>query len=141
MFYLNGVEVFRIGMPAGPVTASTPASRSIGDAVYEGPFDIPSAALVSGDNVLAVEAHQTSPTSSDITMGVKLFMPGAPIPPSTLPGFTSVALTGTSLKIEWTGSGQLQSADAVMGPWTDVTNVASPFITAPIGTGKFYRLK
>ncbi|PYX63463.1 MAG: hypothetical protein DMG78_31670 [Acidobacteria bacterium] len=74
-------------------------------------------------------------------MGVKLFMPGAPIPPSTLPGFTSVALTGTSLKIEWTGSGQLQSADAVMGPWTDVTNVASPFITAPIGTGKFYRLK
>ena len=141
VFYLNGVEVFRIGMPAGPVTASTPASRSIGDAVYEGPFDIPSAALVSGDNVLAVEAHQTSPTSSDITMGVQLFMPGAPIPPSTLPGFTSVALTGTGLKIEWTGSGQLQSADTVIGPWTDVTNVASPFITAPIGTGKFYRLK
>ncbi|PYK96358.1 MAG: hypothetical protein DME19_19965 [Verrucomicrobia bacterium] len=139
--YLNGSEVFRIGMPAGPVAASTPASRSVDAAAYEGPFDIPSTVLVSGDNVLAVEVHQTSPTSSDITMGVQLFVLGALVPPSTLPGFTSVALTGTSLRIEWIGSGQLQSADAVIGPWADITNAASPFIAAPIGMAKFYRLK
>ncbi len=70
--YLNGVEVWRIGMPAGPITYTTFASRGIGDAAYEGPFTIPASSLVAGTNVLAVEVHQNSAGSSDITFGLSL---------------------------------------------------------------------
>ena len=122
-------------MPGGAITASTLASRTVGDSVYEGPFSVPSTGLVLGDNVLAVEVHQRRTDSSDITMGLQLLMLGS------FPKFTTVALLGTSLKFEWTGSGTLQAADAVTGPWTDVPNASSPFTAALIGTAKFYRLK
>ena len=142
VFYLNGTEVFRLGMPEEALTASTPSSRSIGDAYYEGPFEIPAIGLVAGDNVLAVEVHQTSATSSDVTMGVQLFMLGAaPDPSATLPKFTSVAQTGTSLRIEWTGAATLESADVVSGPWSVVTNVSNPFTTPMDRESKFFRLK
>ena len=93
----------------------------------------------AGDNVLAVEVHQTSPTSSDITMGVQLMVPG--VPPAELPAFSRVSLVGTNLQIEWLGSGQLQAADAVTGPWTNVMNAASPFRTESAGAARFYRLR
>lgn len=70
--YLNGREVYRLGMPAGAVTSTTKAGRTVGDAVLEGPFDIPADALVQGDNVLAVEVHQITATSSDIVFGLRL---------------------------------------------------------------------
>ncbi|PYL00170.1 MAG: hypothetical protein DME19_06075, partial [Verrucomicrobia bacterium] len=41
MVYLNGVEIDRVGMPSGPVAASTFAARNVGNAVYEGPVDLP----------------------------------------------------------------------------------------------------
>src|SRR5262249_9237741 len=72
VFYLNGQEIFRLGMNAGPVTYTTLANRSITDANYEGPFTVPCTALQPGDNVIAVEVHQTSTTSSDITFGLKM---------------------------------------------------------------------
>src|SRR4051812_27206841 len=58
VFYLNGVEVLRLNMPGGPVTASTYAVTNITNASYAGPFPISTASLVSGTNVLAVELHQ-----------------------------------------------------------------------------------
>jgi hypothetical protein len=72
VFYLNGREVFRLGMPAGTVTPTTLANRTVGNAVYEGPFDYPAASLIPGDNVLAAEGHQAVATSSDIVFGAIL---------------------------------------------------------------------
>ncbi len=72
VIYLNGQEVYRLGMPAGAVKNDTRASRGVGDAVLEGPFQIPTDHLVQGDNVVAVEVHQTTPTSSDVVLGLKL---------------------------------------------------------------------
>ncbi|MDB6032186.1 MAG: hypothetical protein JWM16_2524, partial [Verrucomicrobiales bacterium] len=72
ILYLNGVEVWRIGMPAGPVTSSTFANRGITDGAYEGPFTIPASSLIQGTNVLAAEVHQNSATSSDITFGLSI---------------------------------------------------------------------
>ncbi|MBN1505640.1 MAG: lamin tail domain-containing protein [Sedimentisphaerales bacterium] len=72
IIYLNGQEVYRLGMSAGAVTSDTYASRTVGNAVLEGPFEIPTDALHQGDNVLAVEVHQVSSTSSDIVMGLQL---------------------------------------------------------------------
>jgi hypothetical protein len=72
VFYLNGTEVYRLGMPTGAIVYTTPANRNVPDAVYEGPFTIPSTALVTGDNVMAVQVHQTGLTSTDIVFGMTL---------------------------------------------------------------------
>ncbi len=69
VFYLNGQEVYRLAMPGGTILQSTLASRSVGNAAVEGPFDVPATGLRSGDNVLAVEVHQTAAGSSDIVLG------------------------------------------------------------------------
>ena len=70
--YLNGAEVLRTGMPTGAVNYSTLASRNVGDGVYEGPFTISAASLVQGENLLAVEVHQSATNSSDIVFGLAL---------------------------------------------------------------------
>jgi len=81
--YLNGQEVYRLGMPAGAVTNDTRASRTVGNAGLEGPFQVPTDHLVQGDNILAVEVHQASLTSSDIVLGLTLdaTIGGAPAKP------------------------------------------------------------
>ena len=73
VFYLNGDEVYRLGMEKDvQIDYSTLAGRTIGSAGYEGPFTIPIDSLVEGDNVLAVEVHQASAGSSDIVFGITL---------------------------------------------------------------------
>ncbi|HTH49875.1 MAG TPA: lamin tail domain-containing protein, partial [Candidatus Limnocylindria bacterium] len=72
IFWLNGQELHRLGMAAGVATYATYANRNVDNAVLEGPFDLPATALVQGDNVLAVEVHQTGATSSDIVFGAAL---------------------------------------------------------------------
>jgi hypothetical protein len=73
VFYLNGQPIFWLGMTEGvlPDRGDT-ALRTVSDAAYEGPFDVPVDNLRAGTNVLAVEVHQTNPTSSDIVMGVSV---------------------------------------------------------------------
>ncbi len=58
--YLNGTEVLRQNMPAGVINYSTMAASAVSKADFAGPFVLPSGALVSGLNVLAVEVHQTT---------------------------------------------------------------------------------
>ncbi|MCL4179863.1 MAG: lamin tail domain-containing protein [Verrucomicrobia bacterium] len=85
--YLNGTEVLRIGMPDGPIDYATFATRTIDNATLEGPFNIPTASLIQGLNVIAVEVHQVNDTSSDVAFGLSLdasagggapYTPGAP---------------------------------------------------------------
>src|SRR5690606_26183029 len=70
--YLNGQEILRLHMPDGPIDATTLASRSVGDASFFGPFDIESAPLVRGRNVLAVEVHQSTEASTDVAFGMEV---------------------------------------------------------------------
>ncbi|MCL5097357.1 MAG: lamin tail domain-containing protein, partial [Candidatus Omnitrophica bacterium] len=72
VFYLNGVEVSRVNMPDGPVNYSTFANPSVADATFTGPISISADSLVAGTNVLAVEVHQASSTSSDVVFGTEL---------------------------------------------------------------------
>jgi len=72
VFYINGIEVLRIGMPDNAIENTTRADRSVGNADYEGPFKISTEHLLSSDNVIAVEVHQTNSTSSDIVFGLQL---------------------------------------------------------------------
>ena len=72
VLHLNGAEAFRLGMPAGSVTYSTLAERTIGNAAWEGPLDLPATNLFAGSNVIAAEVHQSTGASSDIVMGLTL---------------------------------------------------------------------
>jgi hypothetical protein len=61
VFYLNGVEIQRVGVNPGPINYATLPSRSVLDATTFDRFTIASGLLtnlVLGDNVLAVELHQ-----------------------------------------------------------------------------------
>lgn len=60
--YLNGVEVARSNMPAGPVTFDTFASGPVPAAERHIPviYPVPASALVAGTNTIAVELHLNS---------------------------------------------------------------------------------
>ena len=74
IIYLNGVEVVRSNMPSGTVTYTTRASTAISGAAESSWFEAPidPALLVAGTNVIAVELHQQSPTSTDISFDLEL---------------------------------------------------------------------
>lgn len=78
--YLNGREVWRSAMPAGVITASTPASVGAGgadeSAWSEVSLSLAEAGLKPVDNILAVEVHQQSPESSDISFNFELLASG-----------------------------------------------------------------
>ena len=64
----------------------------------EGPFEIPIADLVSGDNVMAVEVHQVNSGSSDIVFGMSL---EAAVCPSPIPAPVVLALPVSRLTRLW----------------------------------------
>ncbi|NOY27022.1 MAG: lamin tail domain-containing protein [Oligoflexia bacterium] len=74
LVWLNGTEIARSNMPTGDVTAATMASVAVsgGDETAFFEYSVDASVLVSGTNVLAVEIHQATPTSSDITLDLKL---------------------------------------------------------------------
>jgi hypothetical protein len=74
VYYVNGVEVGRSNMPAGPVTHLTNAETSRSTAVANSsPVDIevPTSLLVSGVNVVAAETHLNYRGTTDVTFDLK----------------------------------------------------------------------
>ncbi|HKX61263.1 MAG TPA: hypothetical protein VJS65_05455, partial [Verrucomicrobiae bacterium] len=72
--YLNGTEVFRDNLPTGTITYTSLATTAVGGA-GESTFYLSSVSpglLVEGSNVLAVELHQSSGNSSDISFDLEL---------------------------------------------------------------------
>ena len=73
--YLNGQEVARSNMPTTAIDYQTGAASTVGggeeDTFHEYTVD-PAGLLVEGENTLAVEVHQTSPTSSDMSFDLEL---------------------------------------------------------------------
>jgi len=73
--YLNGREILRSNMPGGEITCETRAAEGVGGADESTFFHFsidPAGMLEDGANVLAVEIHQRSPTSSDISFDLEL---------------------------------------------------------------------
>jgi hypothetical protein len=82
VIYINGTEVARSNMPAGTISSTTPATTAIGGADESAWIEIPLApsVLVAGANIIAVELHQQSPTSTDISFNLELRAVPAPVP-------------------------------------------------------------
>lgn len=73
--YLNGSEIWRDHMPSGTISFNTPANSPAiggGDESSWLTKSIASSLLIDGTNVIAVEIHQQSTTSSDISFNFKL---------------------------------------------------------------------
>lgn len=73
--YLNGIEVFRSGLPAGAVVAGTLATPTAEpwdewQRFFEAP--VAPSLLVAGTNILAVELHQDSSVSPDASFDLEL---------------------------------------------------------------------
>ena len=66
VIYINGVEALRNNLPSGAIAYSTRASGSVGGDDEETFFSwsLDASELVAGENVVAVEVHQSSPSSS-----------------------------------------------------------------------------
>lgn len=71
--YINGSEVYRNNMPSGMISYNTLASGSATstESVYQ-VADIGASYLVNGTNLIAVEMHQNSAGSSDLSFNLKL---------------------------------------------------------------------
>ena len=96
--YLNGTEIFRSNMPTGTVAHTTVASSTTAD---ETTFFLQSAnpsLLVDGTNVVAVEVHQSSTNSSDLSFDLELL--GSDLP-NVLRGPWLQIGTPTSVTIKW----------------------------------------
>jgi hypothetical protein len=139
VFYINGVEVHRYGTAAATaVTATTLFTDHEGRDHYDGPVLLVATNLVVGENVMAVEVHQTSATSSDVVFGAELAAVTSTPPPAQ---FTNARVESGGLRIEWTGPGTLERADAVTGPWTTAPSQTNPQIVPTTGAAGFYRIK
>jgi len=84
--WLNGVEIARRGLAPGPIAYATFAASHEGGA-YE-PVDVTAALslIVQGTNILAVEVHQTSSTSSDLAWDGELVAAATPATASVVRG-------------------------------------------------------
>ncbi|AIQ55858.1 glycoside hydrolase domain-containing protein [Paenibacillus borealis] len=106
--YLNGHEIIRTNMPDGAVSYDTNANATVGDERNWNRYEIDSAYLKEGINVLAAEVHQVNFSSSDIAFDFSLeaaremVKPGTPSTPlvdddantfgwTAVPGYTSPA--------------------------------------------------
>ena len=64
--YVNGQEAGRVNMPNGNVDYDTFSQTYAGDTPFEGDIELPASLFHKGNNVVAVEVHNTSYTSSDL---------------------------------------------------------------------------
>jgi PKD repeat protein len=84
--YLNGTEVFRQNMPAGDVTYADFANGAVGGAdesIYY--REKIGNLLVDGRNIIAVELHQATASSSDLSFDLVLDFTLPPLEPATFP--------------------------------------------------------
>jgi hypothetical protein len=72
--YLNGNEIHRYNMPSGTISFGTTASSSISGADESDfhTYSIDAGFLVTGNNTVAVEVHQNSASSSDVSFDLQL---------------------------------------------------------------------
>jgi hypothetical protein len=101
--FINGAEVWRNNMPAGAVNFQTLASTAIGNADESAWQEIAlaPAVLVAGLNTIAVEIHQASSASSDISFALELLGNDQVVTPKVTRGPYLQMGTQNSIVVRW----------------------------------------
>ena len=152
--YLNGIEVCRSNMSAGPIEYTTLAAANVSGSEEDTftDYDLPAGLLVEGDNTLAAEVHQVSTSSSDISFDLALQASklGA-LDDRLVPGINRIlieafdSLNGAGNKLEeahidlWYDDGSVSEIAGVLGPGTVLRAAQGPWLvtgtlTVPVGT-------
>lgn len=125
--YVNGVEAFRQNMPSGAVGYSTFAAATVGGAGETTYFRNKTAnLLVNGTNVIAVELHQASASSSDLSFDMEV---GFELPP------LGVATYPLAKESDWNYLDNGTSLDAVAWKDTVFNDENWAFGQGPLGYG------
>ena len=147
--YLNGVEVWRDNMPAGLVSYVTLATAPVAGSTNFITGALSPTSLVDGNNVIAVEIHQESPSGPDIAFDLEHTT--VAIVPSDIA--IDMANSGAGAVLRWpleAGWFQLYTTTNLAAPtvWTRVTDplVVSNqqfVVLLPVGTNsnQFFRLQ
>lgn len=132
--YLNGTEILRQNMPDGPVAFDTSASGSPADESSFVQIPVRPEQVAAGENTVAVEVHQRSADSSDVSFDMNLtaVMAGtggtAPAAPSD---FAGEASSTEEIVLSWTDNAdnevhyELQQQDSEES-WRIVDNRLDP---------------
>ncbi|MBN1673693.1 MAG: lamin tail domain-containing protein [Kiritimatiellae bacterium] len=151
--WLNGQELLRAALPGGTVLYDTTAtSHSAAD--YES-FDLSAQAgkLMQGLNVLAVELHQSGPSSSDIFMDIELTHAASfGNPPAAPQNLIATAQSGSRIDLRWTDASDNETGfkiDRRQSGFSEWVRVATPGANQtaysdtglPAGTTFYYRIK
>jgi hypothetical protein len=146
VFYLNGMEIYRLRMPPAPTpiyNATLAAGYACGgDATCPDSFTISgdlTTNLLAGDNVLAAEVHNYSVGSPDITFGTALSF----TEPYTLSPQLYLSYSNAVAVLSWDRGGfTLQQAGTPLGLWTNTPGpiIASPYAPIITGPALYYRL-
>ena len=141
VIYLNGKEAFRSHMPDGNIGNGTlamlPSVFGTDESTFfEGPID--PALLVEGTNTLAVEVHQATVDSSDVSFDLELLGQRKRLAP-----LLSIARAGDCISLSWTDlETVLEETSDLNGLWQETTGgVAGAYSTCEQAGRKFYRLR
>lgn len=105
--YVNGVEIGRQNMPSGDLgqnSYATAAPRSTAAAANLAIFEVPSAVLRDGANVVAASTHGNYRSTLDLSFDLAFtaVSGNAEIPdPPAAPEVSAKATSGTSVQLEW----------------------------------------
>jgi len=149
LVYLNGQPIFTNNMPnVWPITYDTLAPAAAGD---DGTVYVRGTAaagvLLSGRNVLAVEVHQNSATSSDLSFDLMLWGQGAARPrlEIALVDHDGDPFTPLVVEVRWNAPGAtlIESTDVTkpLSQWTPVPGATSPYRPPMLTPQKFYALR
>lgn len=125
--YLNGTEVYRSGMPTGAVSQTTRAYEATDENAWY-TAAVNRGLLISGTNVIAVEVHQVSPDSSDLSFdmslsGVESVPTNTPVPSATTVPPTSTPVPtivpATTLNVNKTS---VTRGEMVTVTWANIRN-------------------
>ena len=104
--YINGIEVYRNNIATGSVNFTTLAALASDDGATPQSFTIPSSAFIAGSNTIAVEIHQNTITSSDISFDMELFATPVPVNTTVVPygSLWKYLANGTNQATAWRAS-------------------------------------
>jgi len=123
------------GTFTGPYTyAVTPVPNSTDSTSYRTYF-LPASKVVAGDNILAIQVHQTSLNSSDLVLDCEL------IATYTAPLSLNISKSTGQGVLWWFGSNDLLEQSDDLITWTPVPAGISPYVFDPVTGKRFFRLQ
>lgn len=99
--YVNGTEVVRDLLPTGTLTSTTAATNAPDDGQTIVTYSVPASAFVEGANIIAVELHQTSASSTDLTFDMQLVGNAGSAEPAIFRGPMLQMVSPSAVTIRW----------------------------------------